>query len=158
MPHHRSILRVPGVILVFGILASNSTAQMKGYFPKPVPDDTAQDVSIVQLIAEPQKYNGKRVRLVGFVRIEFEGNAIYLHREDFQFGITKNGLWVDIPRDMTKQQQEAVNMHYVICAGVFQASNHGHMGMYSGAIEDVGRLQVWADQPDSSGKMPLPPR
>ena len=121
----------------------NSTAQLKGYLPNPGPDDTTQDVSVIQLIAQPEKFDGKRVRFIGFLRLEFEGNVIFLHREDFNRGISRNGLWVNVPSDMTKHQQDEVNMHYVICVGVFRAGMHGHMGMFSGEIDEVRRLQLW---------------
>lgn len=35
-------------------------------------------VSLIQLIANPEKYDGKQVAVVGFLRLEFEGNALYL--------------------------------------------------------------------------------
>jgi hypothetical protein len=158
MPHHRLILNVLIVISMFGILSSKSTAQLKGYFPNAGPDDTAQDVSILQLIAQPEKFDGKRVRFIGFLRIEFEGDAIYLHREDFDHGILRNAVWVNIPADMTRQQQNEVNMRYVICVGVFQAARHGHMGMFSGEIVSVRRLEFWSDHPRSTEELPRPPR
>jgi len=55
------------------------------------------DVSVVQLIANPQQYDGKQVRLIAFLNLEFEGNALYLHREDFDKSIlpTQFGfLWM----------------------------------------------------------------
>lgn len=94
MSHQRSIFNVLIMLVASVILSSDSSGQVKGYFPKPGPDDTVQDVSLIQLIAQPEKFEGKRVRFIGFLRIEFEGNAIYLHREDFDHGITKNGLWL----------------------------------------------------------------
>jgi hypothetical protein len=157
MPCHRRILNVLIVIGMFGILSSKSTAQLKGYSPNAGPDDAVEDVSIVQLIAQPEKFEGKRVRFIGFLRIEFEGNAIYLHREDFDHDITRNGVWVDIPTDMTKQQQHEVNMRYVICVGVFTAKWHGHMGMFSGEIRNVRRVEFWSDQPRSTRPLPPPP-
>jgi hypothetical protein len=45
-------------------------------------DPNAVDVSVVQLIANPQLFDGKKVRFVGFLRREFEGDAFYLHRVD----------------------------------------------------------------------------
>jgi len=123
---------------------SNASGQTRGYFPKPGPDDTVQDVSLIQLIVQPEKFDGKPVRFIGFLRIEFEGDAIYLHREDFDHGISNNGVWIHIPADMTKHQKDEVNMHYVICAGVFKASDRGHMGMFSGAIASVRRLESWS--------------
>src|SRR4051794_20900429 len=51
-------------------------------------------VSLLQLIATPDAFDGKYVRVHGFVRIEHEGTAIYLHREDAELMLTKNGLWL----------------------------------------------------------------
>jgi hypothetical protein len=45
------------------------------------------DVSMVQLLATPERFHGKRVRFTGFVHLAFEGNGIYLHKEDFDHGI-----------------------------------------------------------------------
>jgi hypothetical protein len=132
------------ILVLFLFVPSGVTAgQMPGYNSKPGYDVTVQDVSVLQLIANPQPYDGKRVRFIGFLRLEFEGDAIYLHREDYQHQISQNALWINLPHDMTKQEQQAVNMHYVICAGVFQASKHGHMGMFSGEIAEITRLQSW---------------
>jgi hypothetical protein len=131
--------------------------EIKGYCPNPGPDDPVQDVSLIQLIAQPEKFEGKRVRFIGFLRLEFEGNAIYLHREDVDHRIAKNGIWVDLPTDMTNQQQGEVNMRYAICVGVFTARWQGHMGMFSGAIGNVRRLQFWFAQPRPTGPLPPPP-
>jgi len=131
------------LVLFLFALSGVTAGQMPGYNSKPGYDATVQDVSVLQLIANPQPYDGKRVRFIGFLRLEFEGDAIYLHREDYQHQISQNALWINLPHDMTKQEQQAVNMHYVICAGVFQASKHGHMGMFSGEITEITRLQSW---------------
>jgi hypothetical protein len=125
------------------LMTTSATGQMKGYKPKKGADPDAVEVSLIQLIANPQAYDGKKVRLIGFLRLEFEGNAIYLHREDYEHGISSNGLWIDVPRDMTKDQQQAVNTQYAICEGVFRASEHGHMDMFSGELTSVSRLQAW---------------
>jgi hypothetical protein len=39
---------------------------------------------------------------------------------------------------------KAVNDQYVICTARFDASMRGHMGMNSGELTDVSRLEVWA--------------
>ncbi len=129
------------VVLVAMLLSTPATAQMKGYFRDAGND--SQDVSLIQLIANPEKYDGKRVRFIGFLRIEFEGNAIYFHREDYDRGLSRNGIWVDIPSDMKTSEKSASDKHYVICVGVFRAGRHGHMDMFSGELSDVRRLQVW---------------
>ena len=140
-------------LLAVTLLSTAASGQLRGY-SKETQYPEELDVSLVQLIAEPQKYDGKRVQVIGFMRIEFEGNAIYLHREDFEYGISKNALWVDIPTDMTKRQRDDTNLHYVICVGVFRAKSHGHMGMFSGTITEVKRLERWVDRRPLT---PIPP-
>ncbi|MEJ7809996.1 MAG: hypothetical protein WKG32_06195 [Gemmatimonadaceae bacterium] len=53
--------------------------------------------SLVALLARPELYNGTRVRVVGFVNFEFEGNGLYLSRIDWAQSIYANGLWIDTP-------------------------------------------------------------
>jgi hypothetical protein len=105
------------------------------------------DVSIVQLIANPQQFDGKIVRIIGFARLEFEGDSIYLHREDYEHGITKNGLWMDVPNDMRKRDTE-FDQKYILIEGRFNAKFTGHMGMWSGSIEKISRFEVWDHKPD----------
>lgn len=114
---------------------------MKGYFPKRGFDDRVRDVSLIELIAQPERFDGERIRFLGFFTPLFEGTAIYLHREDFDHGISRNAVWIDIPADMTNQQFGEVGMGYVICVGVFRAAHRGHMNMFSGAVTDVERLE-----------------
>jgi hypothetical protein len=42
------------------------------------------DLSLIQLIAQPSDFDGEYVRVTGFYRHEFEANAPYLHREDYE--------------------------------------------------------------------------
>ena len=41
----------------------------------PLPAEDPADVSLIQLIANPQMFDGKLVRVIGFLRLEFEGNG-----------------------------------------------------------------------------------
>jgi hypothetical protein len=146
------------ILLAFALLAaapiSYGHCQLTGYYPKGGPDIQEEDVSLIQLIANPQAYDGKTIRIIGFVHLEFEGTVIYLHREDFRYGIAKNGLWLDIPKGMNQAQMKAINDHYVICTARFVANMHGHMGMNSGEVTSVSRLEVW---PGFQGAPPPPP-
>jgi len=130
-------------------------APIGGYYPKGGPDENVVDVSLIQLIANPQLYEDKRVRITGFVDLQYEGDAIYLHQEDFNHGLTKNGLWINLPSNITQQQIRAINDHYVICTGRFVAKNHGHMGLFSGGMTDVTRLELWGP---NLGPPPPPPQ
>jgi hypothetical protein len=98
------------------------------------------DVSMVQLIANPREYDGKLVRIIGFVRLEFEGDAVYLHKEDYQHWILKNGLWLDV-NDVVNERRGVLNSKYALIEGVFDAKDTGHMGLFSGKIHKIRRFQ-----------------
>ncbi|RTL16079.1 MAG: hypothetical protein EKK52_18875 [Burkholderiales bacterium] len=101
------------------------------------------DVSLISLIAAPREFDGKQVRVIGFARLEFEGDAIYLHREDYLQGITKNGLWLDVER-LPKKSAARANNRYVIVEGVFSMTDKGHLGLWSGSIQKVTRMDRWS--------------
>jgi hypothetical protein len=119
----------------------NTVVLLVLFWGSPATADRALDVSMVQLIATPDKYQGKRVQLVAFLHLEFEGNAIYLHKEDYDKSIHKNGLWIRLPDQ--KPSLSALSDNYVLVEGVFDANDTGHLGMWSGTISNVSRLELW---------------
>ena len=108
----------------------------------PIQAQEPTDVTLVRLIASPEKFDGKLIRVIGFLRLEFEGNVLYLHREDYENAILGDGIWVDVTPVVTKQSA-TLNMNYVLLEGVFSAGERGHMGMWSGTIKQVRRAQLW---------------
>ena len=116
-----------------------------GWFAQPLVAAETLDVSLVQLIANPKDYDGKVVRMIGYVRLEFEGNAIYLHQDDYKHGITKNGLWIDVTDDMRKRQAD-IDQKYVLLEGTFNARDRGHMGLWTGSVQKITRCQVWREK------------
>ncbi|HPA71606.1 MAG TPA: hypothetical protein PKY31_05015 [Spirochaetota bacterium] len=104
----------------------------------------SERVSIIQLIANPALYHGKKVIVSGFLNIEFEGTAIYLHRDDCTFSQYSNGLWCSI----NETRYGKYNKRYVVMEGVFNREMKGHLGLWSGSIENIER--VW--EPHTSAK------
>ena len=111
------------------------------WFVQPLVAAEPIGVSLIQLIANPKDYDGKVVRVIGFVKLEFEGNAIYLHQDDYKHNITKNGLWVDVTDDVRKKQKD-YDQKYVLVVGTFNAKETGHMGLWSGSIQKLSRFQI----------------
>jgi len=101
-----------------------------------------ESVSLIRLIANPDQYEGKFVRVTGFVRLEFEGNAIYLHREDFEKQIPANGLWLNAGKCAGRGGKDFTE-GYAIVEGRYTSKRHGHMGLWSGEIDDVQRCEQW---------------
>ena len=91
---------------------------------------------MVQLIATPEKFDGKTIQVVGFLRLEFEGNALYLHREDYDHGIYRNAIWVDFPAD---QDAQKVNGHYVFLQGIFEPTYTATWICFRSTITNITR-------------------
>jgi len=106
--------------------------------------DIVGPVSIINLIATPEKYHGKKIQIIGYLHLEFEGDAIYLHKEDYSNAITANGLWVNFSEKLTKKKNLTdYNDNYVIILGTFNKDSMGHMGLWNGTMDDIIRLDFW---------------
>src|SRR5580704_15463974 len=75
--------------------------------PKPI------GVGMVALVANPQRYEGKITRTVGFLCVEFEGNALYVHDEDYRHGLSKNSMALRLS-DSQSKQFKSLSLRYVI--------------------------------------------
>jgi hypothetical protein len=109
--------------------------------------DIVGPVSIINLIATPEKYHGKKIQIIGYLHLEFEGDAIYLHKEDYVNGISENGLWVNFSDKLTrKKKPNDYSDNYVIILGTFNKDGHGHMGLFNGTMDNIIRLDYWKHQ------------
>jgi hypothetical protein len=107
---------------------------------------------MVQLLAQPEAFRAARVQVIGFVSVEREGTAIYLHKEDFLQGISPNAVWLDLERALVIPPQKSGS---AIVEGRFNPDEHGHMHLFSGALEEVDRV---TPLPSRSEFAPPPPR
>lgn len=97
-------------------------------------------VSLISLIADPERYDRQLIRVKGFLTVEFEGTALYLHKQDCDLGISENSIWVDMSKeDIASIQFQTLNKQYVLLEGTFDASNKGHFAGYSGSITKITR-------------------
>lgn len=108
----------------------------------PAKSSEVRDVSAIQLIANPQQFDGSRVRLIAFLRLEFEGNALYLHREDYEKSLLQNAIAISLTDKQEKTSQK-LSGGYVIVEGVYSAQNRGHLELFAGSIQQVTRIQSW---------------
>jgi hypothetical protein len=108
-------------------------------------------VSMVALLASPQKYDGKLIRVIGVLGIQFESNALYLHEEDYEYGITKNSFFVRLTEEQEKKFR-ALDKKHVIVEGMFSANGPEAREMTSGAIFNIYRLEGWGTSEDVKHK------
>ena len=134
-------------------ISNAETAEMPKTPTESTPADQmaegVEGVSIIQLISNPERFDGRYVRIIGFVRLEFEGDAIYLHHDDYKYGIYSNGLWLDITEGCCGNNLMVADKKYVLVEGTFDMKSKGHMGMWGGTIKNIKRFQVWSDMKGS---------
>lgn len=111
-------------------------------------------VSLVRLIAAPEHYEGKRVRVKGFCHLEFEEQGLFLHREDADLMNGWNGVWLDI--DRTKYT--GLNEKFVLIEGRFTTVHRGHLSAWSGTITDVTRAERELTRAELELLREMPPR
>lgn len=93
-------------------------------------------VSLVQLLANPEKFDGQVVRFHGVTNIEFEGEAVYLSKEHWKHTVTSCALWLDISEEL-RESRKWTNGRYMVLEGTFDKGNRGHMGLFMGTLKDI---------------------
>lgn len=96
-----------------------------------------ESVPLVRLLVTPERYDGRRVRVEGYLTLHFEGTAVHLDRTAYEAGLSKNAIWLDRPQWLTHSDERRLTRNYAEIAGVFRASEHGHLGDFSGALTEV---------------------
>ncbi len=93
-------------------------------------------VSLVELIANPEKFDGQRVIVQGFVRLEFEGTGLYLHEEDYRHGLRYNAVGLSTTYK-ERDQAKDFDLQYCTIIGTYHAVSANHFGLWSGSLSDV---------------------
>jgi hypothetical protein len=101
---------------------------------------TDKAISLIALLANPEMHHQKTILVDGFLKLEHEGNCLYLHREDYEQGLSKNAIWVEVTEDIEEKLKE-LNLQYVMLVGVFDAHRKGHFDSCSGTIKGITRAE-----------------
>lgn len=99
-------------------------------------------VSLIQLIATPERYAGKRIEVIGFLRLEYEGDMLYLHEDDYKCKIYENAVWIGVNKKQ-RQDFEDRNLHYVLIVGTFKAGNSQILMHANGTIVNITEVKIW---------------
>ena len=103
----------------------------------------ATEVSMVQLLSTPEKYDGNLVRVIGVGNLEFEGNYLSLSKEDHKYG-AGNSVWIELgEKAISYDEAKEYNGKYVIVEGLFDKDDRGHFDMFCGSIKNISRYQLW---------------
>ena len=103
-------------------------------------ETTFENVALDALIGTPEKYDGQAVRVVGLCSFQFEGNAMWAAPEHLEKFISKNAIWLRVGKN---PDLLPFDRQVMVVEGVFTAQNRGHMGMFSGAIDSISKVEPW---------------
>lgn len=116
-----------------------------------------ESVSLAKLIANPDVYHGKVVRVVAYITIDFENMTACPSENETP---KKNCLWLDVDDGSYKtnqdyprysamlQQWNRFNHQKVAIRATFDKDEKGHFSMWPGGLRNVievtGRKECWS--------------
>jgi hypothetical protein len=126
-------MRITAIAVSIGLLAAPGAARAEPRAP--------ELVSIIRLIAMPERYTGKRIAVIGYCWLEFEGDALYLSEEDHRHLVAENALWLTLTAEQAARYA-SLRGKYVMAIGTLRAGR-GHGGNFAASVE-VERLEDWS--------------
>lgn len=100
-------------------------------------------VSMVRLLAVPERYDGMVLRTVGYATFGFENNFLFLHQEDARRGVYINALSLSSPPKLEGGGVGPEEGLYVLVEGRFTASDEttSRMGRPVASLSNITRIQ-----------------
>lgn len=153
-------LLIPTLMVVLATMIS-STVISKA-------EEQPQTVSLVQILASSEKYDGKFLRVEGFLHNKFEDSGLYLSQEDADHLNGRNGIWVSYHSDGSRiLKQAAINgkttpsqeLRYfdgkrVLLEGYLDSKEKGHRGAFAATLKNVTRIMEQKKWYDGEKELP----
>ena len=116
-------------------------------------------VSMVSLIANPDRYDKTKIIVTGYYKTEMEMSGLFLTEDHAQIEDYSNAIWVSYNKDSTLALAKTkdntwkewvsdlvdgstARNNYVRIVGIFRAGPAGHFGVYQGEISEVPGFSV----------------
>lgn len=125
------------IVLVVGIAHSIAYSEEEQWRPI---------VSMVQLLSAPDKYDKKRLMIIGYFKMGAEDNAIYLSKEHADNWLLNSRIWINVPAGESGKYQEFVN-GYVLVDGEF-TMNPERNGQYAPGSISIVKMGRWPPSTD----------
>lgn len=106
----------------------------------------AEAVSLINLIATPERYHGKKVHITAYITVEFENMSLCMSEHVIS---RKDCLWLAIGPDEIQSVGDVkrynqmkdvwlqANHQVAVIHGTFDMEHTGHLGGWTGAIKNV---------------------
>jgi hypothetical protein len=132
------IARVACVAATAALLLPTSSgmgAQGHREIPRPV--------SLIRLIGNGAAYDGVLVSVIGYLRLEYEGDILYVSENDFKNGIVANGVRVEASEQMRRDKAKFSDK-YVMLVGTYEFDRE-KFSETSGTLVNIQRVTLWSD-------------
>jgi hypothetical protein len=130
-----SLGRCAASVLIFAIVLSS----LEAIEPSP---NSFTNVSMMQVITTPDRYDGKMVKLRGYLHVRAEDTALYFTKDHADYRLKENGIWIVLRESpYSFKEQQHLDGAYVVIEGVFDMKQRGHFSAWQGGIHTVTRLE-----------------
>jgi hypothetical protein len=107
-------------------------------------------VSLIQIIATPEKFDGKRLVVFGLMDFEREADLLFPSKDKYDNVILTDTLWIEPTEEMGKSKS-MLNLKYVRIDGVFHAGPRGRFRFAVGGIDNIHSCTPWSN-PNNPGR------
>jgi hypothetical protein len=136
------------VTALLSACASRTTTRNPETVSTPQPPQIVE-VTIKQLLDNPKEYDGKTIRVVGFVYLEFEGDIIS-NGPDPKYSRPIRSIWLDVDKSI-RADHAKYHQKYVLVEGTLNAKKFGHMHLSAATIENITRFELTDRKASVSG-------
>jgi hypothetical protein len=102
-----------------------------------------QCVSLIQLISSPERYGETKVMVIGYLRLDFEGEALYLHEIDYDRYISPNSISLRLDSDKLTAEQRKLDGQYVQVGGLYRQNHLRRFQVRAGSLSQIVLLEKW---------------
>jgi hypothetical protein len=148
-------------MLLISLFAHHSTAMASESVESPKSIDPPQlkqvshkqrviHPSMIRVIANPKLFNGKRLRLFGFLESHREGEGLWLSKDFYDSRICSNAIGVsvnrsDLPAILSLTEHKSlddVTDRYVCIVGTYYAPLNDNFMQWSGRLDKIESINV----------------
>lgn len=109
---------------------------------------TIKNVSIIELIASPEKFDGELITVTGFTFVSPTRSLMYISHIDYEHNIHYNTIGLALDRIEKRpgyimQKNDKVQKQYSIIQGTFNAKRKMGNLIHMGTIEKITRFDAW---------------
>jgi len=104
----------------------------------------ASYVSLIQVIANPEKFDGKRLVILGFIDFEREADLVFPDKLRYDNVILPDTLWINPTEEMGKNKT-MLHLKYVRIDGIFHAGAQRQFRFAVGGMTDIRSCTPWSD-------------